>query len=546
MDERRRFWILVLYLGAAQAAVNVPVWFASGQAGSSHVYLTIVSACSILVFAVLAWTSHVAARASSYMRFLLVEFLFTVGVATIVIAVSPTHAMVAGLTAGLAAAAALFTVAATYDLRARSYLLDSASRRIFRQHLAPGFGLPDSNFGEADIRRVVPRSYPPTAAGGGDEAQDTPAGGLADDLARATAWAEGLLAAANTASSGAGMPVPVTTSVGFVQSRDGRTKLAVIHYFRPRQLFKALLTMPKSIEFAERQFPVFARPWQPVEHRHRKSSRPNVDSRVSDGHCWVTFGDNAENYGVVTAAHVIVPEDAPKETRVHAAMSRTPTPGVLRARSAIMDAALIKMEGAKPDFTPAPHSTVPGYKPIRLCAGRGPADGLVLELFGFIRGDFTKNPGGEPEMRALMALNVAGQAGDSGCLVLDREFERGGIVAPYLMYLGVIQLADRQAGRGLFLDQVAYHWQVEFQFRLPPLTSADADGDADADADAGALARGQATGAAAPAIKEKSGSTVQVPWERPRARPVVSRKDAHVSQGDADQTAPVRQRGVGR
>jgi hypothetical protein len=29
MSESRRFWVLVLYLGAAQAAVNIPVWFAT-------------------------------------------------------------------------------------------------------------------------------------------------------------------------------------------------------------------------------------------------------------------------------------------------------------------------------------------------------------------------------------------------------------------------------------------------------------------------------------------------------------------------------------
>ena len=97
-----------------------------------------------------------------------------------------------------------------------------------------------------------------------------------------------------------------------------------------------------------------------------------------------------------------------------------------------------------------------GFKPIRLCASRGPVNGSVIELLGFIGGDFTKDPGGKPELRALMGLDVSGHKGDSGCLVLDREFEDGGVVAPYLMYLGVIQLADRQAGRGLFLDQVAY------------------------------------------------------------------------------------------
>ena len=134
-----------------------------------------------------------------------------------------------------------------------------------------------------------------------------------------------------------------------------------------------------------------------------------------------------------------------------------------------MDAALIDMsDGPRPDLVPAPHSRVVGFKPIRLCASRRPVNGSVVELLGFIGGDFTKDPGGEPELRALMGLNVSGHKGDSGCLVLDREFEDGGVVAPYLMYLGVIQLADRQAGRGLFLDQVAYQWRVNFQFNLPP------------------------------------------------------------------------------
>ena len=207
-----------------------------------------------------------------------------------------------------------------------------------------------------------------------------------------------------------------------------------------------------------------ARPWQPVEHR---SPSP---SRGSDGHCWVTFGKNGDRYGVVTAAHVIAPEGAATGSKVSANITRAGTSGSLRERSVIMDAALIDMsDHPRPDLISAPHSKVPGYKPIRLCTGREPVDGLVLELFGFIGGEFTRNPDGEPELRALMAFNVAGQAGDSGCLVLDREFERGGTVAPYLMYMGVIQLADRQAGRGLFLDQVAYHWQVDFQFSIPPL-----------------------------------------------------------------------------
>lgn len=516
----RRFWTLVLYLGAAQAAVNIPVWFASGQTLLSRVFLAIISAFSFLAFVTVARVSHAGTRASRYVQVLLVEFLFTVGEAAVVIAISPADATGAGLAVGLTAAAALFAVAATCDLPARSYLLDFVSRCIFRQHLSPGFGLPDSDFCEEDIQLAISRPYPPAAAGGDespprgepsqrDERGDTRSDRLAEDLARATAWAEGLLAAANAASPARGMPAPVVTSVGFVQSRDDGAKLAVIHYFRPRQIFKALLTMPKSVPFAGRSFPMVARPWQPVEHR---SPSP---SRGSDGHCWVTFGKNGDRYGVVTAAHVIAPEGAATGSKVSANITRAGTSGSLRERSVIMDAALIDMsDHPRPDLISAPHSKVPGYKPIRLCTGREPVDGLVLELFGFIGGEFTRNPDGEPELRALMAFNVAGQAGDSGCLVLDREFERGGTVAPYLMYMGVIQLADRQAGRGLFLDQVAYHWQVDFQFSIPPLGSA------------AASVRGKASRATAQVLDENRVSAIWASEERVRSNAVVRQKYA--------------------
>ena len=480
MSERRRFWTLVLYLGAAQAAINIPVWAAAGQTFVSHIYLALISAASITVFAVIARTSHAGAEASSYVQFLLTEFLYTVGVAVIFIVISPAGGPVAGLAAGLAAAAALLAVTATYDLAARSYLLDFISRRIFRQRLSPGFGLPGSDFGEADIREAIPSAYPPPAARGDepsprsepghpDERRGPRSDELTEDVARGTAWAEGLLATASAADPTPGMPTPVMTSVGFVQSRDNRAKLAVIHYFRPRRLFKALRTMPKSVPFAGESFLVVARPWQPVPHRGPSPAAPKQDPRGSDGHCWVTFGEEGERYGVVSADHVLVPENAPIASKVRAETSRTETAGTVRERSAIMDAALIEMnDDPRPDLAPAPHSRVVGFKPIRLCASRGPVNGSVIELLGFIGGDFTKDPGGEPELRALMGLNVSGHKGDSGCLVLDREFEDGGVVAPYLMYLGVIQLADRQAGRGLFLDQVACQWRVNFQFNLPP------------------------------------------------------------------------------
>ena len=164
----------------------------------SHIYLALISAASIAVFAVIARTSHAGAEASSYVQFLLTEFLYTVGVAVFFIVISPSG----GLAAGLAAAAALLAVTATYDLAARSYLLDLISRRIFRQRLSPGFGLPGSDFGEADIREAIPSAYPPPAAHGGEPSprsepgqSDEPRGPrsdeLTEDVARGTAWGKG-------------------------------------------------------------------------------------------------------------------------------------------------------------------------------------------------------------------------------------------------------------------------------------------------------------------------------------------------------------------
>ena len=213
----RRFWTLVLYLGAAQAAVNIPVWFASGQTLLSRVFLAIISAFSFLAFVTVARVSHAGTRASRYVQVLLVEFLFTVGEGGRRHCYLPGRRHGAGLAVGLTAAAALFAVAATCDLPARSYLLDFVSRCIFRQRLSPGFGLPDSDFCEEDIQLAISRPYPPAAAGGDespprgepsqrDERGDTRSDRLAEDLAQATAWAEGLLAAANAASPARGMP----------------------------------------------------------------------------------------------------------------------------------------------------------------------------------------------------------------------------------------------------------------------------------------------------------------------------------------------------
>ena len=67
-------------------------------------------------------------------------------------------------------------------------------------------------------------------------------------------------------------------------------------------------------------------------------------------------------------------------------------------------------------------------------------------------------PGEDPLNGAFMFLNRSLKPGDSGCLVLDTEFDPP---RPYLIYLGKANTGVRsQVGFGLFIEQANRVWNI--------------------------------------------------------------------------------------
>jgi hypothetical protein len=129
-----------------------------------------------------------------------------------------------------------------------------------------------------------------------------------------------------------------------------------------------------------------------------------------------------------------------------------------------MDAAVIAVDqndwGKK---VRVPHSTVVGYKPVRLITGHATVDADIVEHSGFTGGTIPGAPGQEPLNGAFMILNRGLESGDSGCLVVDREFERfNQQLPPYLIYLGVTNLKlGGVNGYGLLIEQASKIWNLE-------------------------------------------------------------------------------------
>lgn len=128
-----------------------------------------------------------------------------------------------------------------------------------------------------------------------------------------------------------------------------------------------------------------------------------------------------------------------------------------------MDAAIIQVHpSAWGQKVLTPHSTVVGYKPIRLVTGRRTVDAIITEHSGFLMGTIPCNPGKEPLNAVYMFFNKQLKHGDSGCLVLDLEFLPQGKPRPYLIYLGVMNLALGEVqGYGLLIEQASRTWGFE-------------------------------------------------------------------------------------
>jgi hypothetical protein len=467
---RHRFMVLVVSMILAQGAVDVLVSYVSGRRASWLVYFVAASGVWVAILAGLARISAARAREArkdglAYLQILLISFLCTAAEA-VVISLSPlaTQArphqfrwtgsiLILVLAVALIMIVAFAFVARYYasEVYTALFLLDILSR--LRQPLLPDFGAVGGNISAREIRAAVPPDYPR-----GEPRGPRPTG-LAGDLDRATEWGEGLLTVSSRDRPRTGAPAPVMTAVGFVLLRGGGTELAVIDYFRPRSFVWALLTMPRKTEFAGRTFRVVLRPWLPEE--------PGGDT-AGDGHCWVTFGEDAERYGVVTAKSVVDQPHSTTGSDVSTRASRTKISGTVHAESNTMRATLIELNSRpRPRLIPAPHRKRAGFGLIRLYTGRGPVDGFITGLTNCSLGGFyASDPQAEPAAAALISFNVVGEKGDYGSLVLDIKAEQDGDPAPYLMYLDNVRLGGAQEGLGVLLEQISYHWQINTQFNL--------------------------------------------------------------------------------
>jgi hypothetical protein len=503
MDGRRYpLTVLVFTMVLAQAATDALFWPGSRWPVSSLAYLVAASGFWVALLAGIAAISAARARKTgkdrlAYLRILIVSFLCTAAEA--IITVSPLgrragshqfHWTVLALALGIAAAlliAAWFILAGIYvsDAYAASYILslalDFLARWVFWQRLAPGFGALDGEFGTADIGGAIPQEYPRA------ESRELRSTDSAGDLARGNAWIEALVSTNARNRRRERGPTPIVTTAGFVRSSRGRTKLAIINYFQPQLLFRALRTMPRKIVVEDQTFSVVARPWLPVDQS---------EDIAGDGHCWVTFGADAERHGVVTALDSIIQEDFSAEpygdfsteaarynsraarpignrtgvgAHVRTRASRPTVSGTVRKTDNTMKSALIDLTGTpRPSLKDAPHKRKAGIGPVRLCSALTIVDGFATEVADISRGGFYKtNPRDEPEAAAFVFLNIIGNRGDSGALVLGvKDEDEGGGVGPYLMYLGIGQLGRAQVGRTILLEQISYHWQVNTQYHL--------------------------------------------------------------------------------
>jgi hypothetical protein len=476
--RRRQFLILALSMIAAQVVVNVPVWSVTGRAVSSHILIAMISAV-VTVVLIRAAARSSAAGESLYFRLLLLSFLGTTAEVVIfdLVPFGGPGGSLAGLVGRLILTTALFMITAVFvaDIADLSWVLDVLSRLVFRQRLSPGFGVVGGNFRATDIQSAVPSGYPPSEPVRPRpdlrrDPEESQPDGRTGDLARGNAWAEGLLAANSRRRPRRIAPTPVMTVVGFVRRRRG-VKLAIINYFTAGSLLRALITMPRRVVFAGEPFPVVSRPWLTVQHGPARHGRvrhdvPDGEGVMPDGHCWVTFGEEGERHGVVTALHVIAEPNPEIGSKVSTDTLRSEITGDLYKKDEIRDAAIIEILEPMPEMAAESHSRVPGLTSVCLCDGRGHKDGLITALNAFARGDARpESPRARPLEPIFMMFNVVGGVGDSGCLVLDTA---SGGAAPYLIYLHVTQQGREQEGVGIFLGQIASQWKFDTNIRFRP------------------------------------------------------------------------------
>jgi hypothetical protein len=488
-----KFAILVFVVMAAQGTADALLWVTSGRPVSVLKHITEgTGLLTVILLAVatvtVACTHRLGRDEFTYLWILLVSYLCAAIEAVVIVTSSPVsqggsrhfHWTVLFVLLWIAGAAIVTTLSilAVRDIvngYAVSYLLDIVSR-LFRG-LSVGYGTVGGRLSDEEVLRAVPVRPP------GGEPRELPVAGLAAALARGDAWAAALFAQNRETEPRRGVPAPAATEVGFVRRRKGTVEMAVVNYYAPAFLFRAMTRLPRKVNCRGEDFWLVVRPWLPVG---RGRYLP------FDGHCWVTFGAEAEKLGVVTASRLL--DEAESETSGDArtasslteltgwrrirsrarsgsartVSSRTELIGTVLKESKTMKTALLEVDRRwGPRLEPVPNTKKAGFGPIRLCVGHAEFDGFVVGLTDCSLGGFAEtNPRDEPTEIAGVSFTVFAarggfsEIGDAGSLVLDTINERA---EPYLLYLESILLGPMQEERGVLLQQVSHHWQVNTQ-----------------------------------------------------------------------------------
>ena len=277
-------------------------------------------------------------------------------------------------------------------------------------------------------------------------------------LARANRWS----AALESRVLSGDVLVPyrtVLTTYGLVSFKAG-VRLSIIHYLEPNAIF-GMRRRPAPAVIADGVFPIVIRPAVFVRMRTRSRLRGELSL---PGNIWLRIQHNKRTkLGYLTANHAI--ENAELGDTVRPDTHRSPPPGILVHRSNIMDCAVVRTNlDPGLEFKVIHPSAVIGYKPVRLVTGKYRIEAKVVEHTGHFNGVIEQSSGREePHLTALVAVNCELDFGDSGCMVLDCEFEQHEMPAvPYAMYRGAWQGISGRLGYCQLLEQPRQQWNLEF------------------------------------------------------------------------------------
>jgi hypothetical protein len=340
---------------------------------------------------------------------------------------------------------------------------------VLGRDMGPGLGAVSMDLTDEILRGSVPDEEPPTEML--DQARNTVYDSRPSEiLGRANRWS----AALESRVISGDLRVPartVLTTYGLVSFRAG-IRLSVIHYLEPRAIF-GLRRRPVPARIAGDVFPVIIRPAtfipnpgsRPHWHAGSRATRSRIrDSLSLRGNIWLRIHHKkSAKLGYLTARHAI--KEAKLGDVVKPQTYRFPPAGFMIHRSDVMDCAVVRTDfDPGLDFKKVYPSAVVGYKPVRLITGKDKIDAQVVEHVGHVQGVIWAGEGKkEPRASAVVFLNRHLRAGDSGCLVLDCEFEQHGMRAvPYAMYQGVWPTYTSGLGCCQLLEQARRQWNLEF------------------------------------------------------------------------------------